>query len=206
MALRNTFLEVREIEGEAMHRRRSQSAPPCGRSDLVAQDVVSMDQIAHLNILLAGMVPSGPAAAEDPVQVPPPRVRRSRPGGAQEDEGSTAKCAGAGAAAATSSRSSHGSCRLCFDVSSPAGCKLGCKGREVSERPTGPRGRPCKGKRDRVKKALAMVEARIEQNPEVFTAGGFFLPATVERDPRARARVLAQWSQVAAKSGRPNAQ
>lgn len=73
---------------------------------------------------------------------------------------------------------------------------------EVSAQRAGPRGRPCKGKRDRVKKALAMVEARIQKNPEVFTAGGFFLPPAVERDPRARARVLAQWSQVAARSGR----
>lgn len=57
-----------------------------------------------------------------------------------------------------------------------------------------------------MKKALAMVQARIEETPEVFSAGGFFLPATVERDPRARARVLAQWSQVAARSGRSDAQ
>lgn len=57
--------------------------------------------------------------------------------------------------------------------------------------------RPCKGKRERIKKALAMVEARVEQAPFVFTRGDFYLPAAVENDKSARERTLAKLEDIA---------
>jgi len=62
--------------------------------------------------------------------------------------------------------------------------------------------RHCKGKRDRIKKALAMVEARVEQNPVVFTSGDFYLPAAVENDKSARERALAKLKDIAMGSRR----
>lgn len=60
------------------------------------------------------------------------------------------------------------------------------------------RRRPCKGKRDRIKKALALIEAKVEGDPEAFDRGEFFLPPMVDCDPRGRERVLARLASVAA--------
>mmetsp|Transcript_22135 Transcript_22135/g.63484 ORF Transcript_22135/g.63484 Transcript_22135/m.63484 type:complete len:181 (-) Transcript_22135:327-869(-) len=60
------------------------------------------------------------------------------------------------------------------------------------------RRRPCKAKRDRMKRAMVVLEGRIEEDPDIFANGDFCLPADFERQPRARARSLARLAQVAA--------
>mmetsp|Transcript_64815 Transcript_64815/g.181223 ORF Transcript_64815/g.181223 Transcript_64815/m.181223 type:complete len:167 (+) Transcript_64815:78-578(+) len=67
--------------------------------------------------------------------------------------------------------------------------------------PKASRVRPCKGKRDRVKRALAMVETKIALNPKAFDDDDFFLPASVEGDPRMRSQVLARLSSIRAACG-----
>jgi len=55
-----------------------------------------------------------------------------------------------------------------------------------------PQKRPCKGKRDRIRRALALIESKIAQDPGVFDNGEFFLPPAVDCDARERARALAR--------------
>jgi len=57
---------------------------------------------------------------------------------------------------------------------------------------------PCKGKRDRIKKAMDMIERKVAENPDYWNSGAFFLPAFVDETPRSRAHVMAHLSQVAA--------
>lgn len=54
------------------------------------------------------------------------------------------------------------------------------------------------GKRERFKRTMAAIEGKIAQNPDLLSNGGLNLPAFVDRNPQARARVMAQLAQVAA--------
>mmetsp|Transcript_96011 Transcript_96011/g.277263 ORF Transcript_96011/g.277263 Transcript_96011/m.277263 type:complete len:178 (+) Transcript_96011:77-610(+) len=61
------------------------------------------------------------------------------------------------------------------------------------------RTRPCKEKRERIRRRMAELEARVAADPALFhTAGGLRLPAGLEADARARSRAMAQLAQVAA--------
>jgi len=92
-------------------------------------------------------------------------------------------------------------CRPCAFARSLAGCKFGAACNFchlVAEHPETVRMRPCKGKRERFKRTMAAIEGKIAQNPELLSNGGLSLPAFVDRNPQARARVMAQLAQVAA--------
>mmetsp|Transcript_16539 Transcript_16539/g.47978 ORF Transcript_16539/g.47978 Transcript_16539/m.47978 type:complete len:206 (+) Transcript_16539:85-702(+) len=60
------------------------------------------------------------------------------------------------------------------------------------------RTRPCKAKRDRIKRQLADLTARVSSDPDAFVHGECSLPPCVAVDPRLRSRALAQLSQTAA--------
>jgi len=94
-----------------------------------------------------------------------------------------------------------GACRPCMFTKLPQGCKFGagCDFCHVAgnDGTSEGRARPCKGKRDRVKKALAKVEEALRRDPRLFASGGFFLPPVVEQDPKARAEVMQRFSKVA---------
>lgn len=47
-------------------------------------------------------------------------------------------------------------------------------------------------------RTMAAIEGKIAQNPDLLSSGGLMLPAFVDRNPQARARVMAQLAQVAA--------
>mmetsp|Transcript_23148 Transcript_23148/g.66439 ORF Transcript_23148/g.66439 Transcript_23148/m.66439 type:complete len:251 (-) Transcript_23148:324-1076(-) len=92
-------------------------------------------------------------------------------------------------------------CKPCAFARAPPGCKFGaacCFCHVVAEHPEPVRVRPCKGKRERVKRQLAALEQAISKDPELLAAGNLVLPALVERGEAARARVMAHLSQVAA--------
>lgn len=92
-----------------------------------------------------------------------------------------------------------GSCRPCVYVRSTKGCKFGlsCDFCHIAaEHGESVRSRPSKGKRVRMKKAMASLEWEVARNPEV-TAGGLVLPAILDVNPRARARIMAQLEQMA---------
>lgn len=96
-------------------------------------------------------------------------------------------------------------CRPCAFARSSAGCKFGmlCNFCHiVAEHPEAVRARPCKGKRERFKRTIALIEERVANDPDFFSGGGLTLPAFVDCNPRARARVMAQLAQVAADSYR----
>jgi len=92
-------------------------------------------------------------------------------------------------------------CKPCAFARSVPGCKFGaacCFCHVVADHPEQVRVRPCKGKRERVKRQLAALEQAISKDPELLAAGNLVLPALVERGEAARARVMAHLSQVAA--------
>jgi len=60
------------------------------------------------------------------------------------------------------------------------------------------RTRPCKAKRDRIRKALATMEAAVASDPDLFVRGCVRLPASLGEEPRRRARIMAGLAQVAA--------
>mmetsp|Transcript_107319 Transcript_107319/g.300525 ORF Transcript_107319/g.300525 Transcript_107319/m.300525 type:complete len:265 (+) Transcript_107319:67-861(+) len=93
-----------------------------------------------------------------------------------------------------------GKCRPCIYVRRPAGCVQGasCSFCHVMDEHLEEARRPCKGKRERIKKVVALVEARVAADPDILTSGRFFLPTFVEVNPKLRAQVLAQLAQVAA--------
>jgi len=93
-----------------------------------------------------------------------------------------------------------GTCRPCSFAGSAAGCKFGasCSFCHLTSEHVGTaRQRPCKGKRDRIKKAMEVIERKVAENPEYLDSGAFFLPALVDKNPQMRARAMAQLSQVA---------
>mmetsp|Transcript_97553 Transcript_97553/g.281506 ORF Transcript_97553/g.281506 Transcript_97553/m.281506 type:complete len:218 (-) Transcript_97553:218-871(-) len=100
-------------------------------------------------------------------------------------------------------------CRPCAFARSAAGCKRGAACtfcHVISEHSESVRARPCKGKRDRLKKAMAAIQERVAENPDLLSSGSLSLPAVVDRNPQARARTLAQLAQVAAEAYRGAAQ
>jgi len=64
------------------------------------------------------------------------------------------------------------------------------------------RGRPCKGKRERLNRAMAAIERKISEDPDLFSSGELRLPAFFEQNPPARARIMAQLAEVAAEAYR----
>lgn len=96
-----------------------------------------------------------------------------------------------------------GKCRPCAFARSSSGCKFGAECsfcHLVAEHTEQVRMRPCKGKRERFKRAMAAIEGKVAQNPELLDDGALVLPAFVERNPHARERIMAQLAQVAAEA------
>lgn len=183
VSVRNTFLDIACAEPLVCRSRRSRSAPPIGASRRSAPDAAQATQLAHLDAIVAGRgTPTATAA------------------GALADK--AAVLCGCQVPTALAGNA-FGTCRPCSCVRAAAGCESGVStvychvapGRSEGFRP-----RPCKGKRDRIKKAMATIEARIAEDPDVLTSGRFFLPPHVEGKPEARSRALAQLSQVAARA------
>jgi len=94
-----------------------------------------------------------------------------------------------------------GTCRPCAFARSHAGCRFGvsCNFCHVAEGHLAKeRSRPCKGKRDRMRKAVAAIESRVADDPALLETGNISVPAIIERDKRANDRVLARLVTIAA--------
>lgn len=96
---------------------------------------------------------------------------------------------------------SAGTCRPCAFVRSASGCKLGvacdfCH--VVDEHIAVTRLRPSKGKRNRVRKAVASIEEQVARDPELLSRGDLRLPKLVDLNPWARGRVSAMLAQLTA--------
>mmetsp|Transcript_33769 Transcript_33769/g.97033 ORF Transcript_33769/g.97033 Transcript_33769/m.97033 type:complete len:297 (+) Transcript_33769:113-1003(+) len=94
-----------------------------------------------------------------------------------------------------------GDCRPCAFARSNAGCKFGASCRFchiVAEHPESVRVRPCKGKRDRLKRQMDAIEKAVANDPDLLASGSLVLPPLVDRSGKARSRVMAQLSQIAA--------
>mmetsp|Transcript_13512 Transcript_13512/g.38951 ORF Transcript_13512/g.38951 Transcript_13512/m.38951 type:complete len:203 (-) Transcript_13512:72-680(-) len=68
------------------------------------------------------------------------------------------------------------------------------------DRPPAVRKRPCKGKRDRIRKALSLVRDMVARDPNLFVQGRFFLPTEIEQNAKLRARTMADLTRVAAEA------
>eukprot|EP00429_Kryptoperidinium_foliaceum_P064997 CAMPEP_0176066638 /NCGR_PEP_ID=MMETSP0120_2-20121206/33257_1 /TAXON_ID=160619 /ORGANISM="Kryptoperidinium foliaceum, Strain CCMP 1326" /LENGTH=429 /DNA_ID=CAMNT_0017400247 /DNA_START=16 /DNA_END=1302 /DNA_ORIENTATION=- len=92
-------------------------------------------------------------------------------------------------------------CRPCAFTRASMGCKFGeqCNFCHMTaDHPEVVRARPCKGKRERMKRMMASIKERVSENPDLFANGGIVLPAFVEANPRSRAAAMSQLAQVAA--------
>mmetsp|Transcript_133558 Transcript_133558/g.386616 ORF Transcript_133558/g.386616 Transcript_133558/m.386616 type:complete len:169 (-) Transcript_133558:133-639(-) len=76
-----------------------------------------------------------------------------------------------------------------------------CNKPEVSDgRRSVTRSRPCKAKRDRLKRSMAILAGQIAEDPDIFVTGKFRLPLDYERDEKSRNRALASLAIVAAEA------
>lgn len=91
---------------------------------------------------------------------------------------------------AGSSAHAEGACRPCAYVRSTVGCRFdsSCGFCHVAEHEA--RARPCKGKRERLKRTMLVIEGRLVDDPGLLHRGGLRLPASIDRSPRARARMM----------------
>mmetsp|Transcript_63431 Transcript_63431/g.182591 ORF Transcript_63431/g.182591 Transcript_63431/m.182591 type:complete len:374 (+) Transcript_63431:141-1262(+) len=95
----------------------------------------------------------------------------------------------------------EGLCKPCAFVGSEAGCRFGvdCRFCHVrAEHVKAARMRPCKGKRQRIKRQIARIEEAVAADPELLVNGGLELPSLVIQNAKARARVMAALAKVPA--------
>jgi len=80
-------------------------------------------------------------------------------------------------------------------------------GRAVAEPSIGARrSRPCREKRERIRKRMAAIEGAIAQDPDLFVSGSLQLPSFADQSPRMRARVMAKLAQIATEAYRKQVQ
>jgi len=221
IVLKNTFLDVADghAEPEPGARRRHNSAPPAfwrqgseeasGDVDLeaAAAQLVRLDAIVRDDVRPERL-------ANAPVGLPL-AWKTPRWSSEADDEDETSTCAGSptmtepGSPIANFSVGSAGhaagTCRPCAFARSSAGCKFGVSCsfcHVVAEHSESVRMRPCKGKRERFKRTMAAIEEKVAENPDLLSSGSLTLPAFVDRDPQAKARIMAHLSQVAAEAYR----
>lgn len=209
MITKNTFIDVEEAQEHDDSRRRSASMPPSVGRGVQGQqgaDEVVVAQLRRLDaIVREGAKPArfeasptrfdSQATAESPTRGPRWSSSGEEEAGPMVSESPSLGSAGHAA----------GTCRPCAFARSSAGCKFGdsCNFCHlVSEHPESVRMRPCKGKRERFKRTMAAIEEQVSKNPDLLSGGGLSLPAFVDRNPQARARVMAQLAQVAAEAYR----
>jgi len=174
-------------------RRASQEASP--------DSAAAKAQLPHLDAILRGVAtPSALGSLASTAVATPKAQRWSDDNGSDDDAATTASAA---SPSVGSAGHAAGSCRPCAFARSSSGCKFGAACNFchlVSEHPESMRMRPCKGKRERLKRTMAAIEEQVAQNPGAFDKGGLNLPSFVDRNPQARARVLAHLAQVAAQA------
>lgn len=184
VVLTNTFLSV-IAEPSGCEQKRSRSTPPLARAEEpAAQGEVPTQQLAHLDAIMAGRVS--------------PSFARSR---CAATTGVGASVAGNAEATADDTHKLQELPMLMSGLRPVSSAEPAVGGealQSTSEQLDVARKLPCKGKRERIKKALALIEGKILQDPDIFASGRFFLPPYVESDPEARARAMAHLAQVAA--------
>mmetsp|Transcript_29449 Transcript_29449/g.83928 ORF Transcript_29449/g.83928 Transcript_29449/m.83928 type:complete len:268 (-) Transcript_29449:32-835(-) len=92
-------------------------------------------------------------------------------------------------------------CRPCAFARSSSGCKFGTDCHFchiVEEHPESVRVRPCKGKRERLKRQMDAIEKAVAEDPDLLTSGKLALPPLLDRGSSSRIRVMAHLAQVAA--------
>lgn len=62
------------------------------------------------------------------------------------------------------------------------------------------RSRPCKGKRERFKKAMSLVAEIVARDPDIVHSSCLRLPALLDSDPREKARAMRKLSAIAAEA------
>lgn len=97
-----------------------------------------------------------------------------------------------------------GACRPCAFARSAGGCKFGvscdfCHFTE--EHPPAKSLRPGKGKRARIRKAMASLEQQVARDPELLTSGELHVPKLVDLNPWARCRATALLAQLSDADG-----
>lgn len=92
-----------------------------------------------------------------------------------------------------------GSCRPCSFTRGRGGCKLGAQCGFCHEDHRGKsRGRPCKEKRQRIKRTVALMQDKVAQDPDLLCSGQLRLPMAVVSNPKAYAISMARLAQIAA--------
>mmetsp|Transcript_727 Transcript_727/g.1821 ORF Transcript_727/g.1821 Transcript_727/m.1821 type:complete len:227 (-) Transcript_727:387-1067(-) len=205
IVVKNTFLHVQPLREDTV-RFRSRSTPLVvgrGCPDYASteldgdrpQDEDSFGQLARLGAILRGSgepkvehdaskaapVDDRPCSSESPAVGP--RAPR-RPSGRPNADAATRRGEAAPSAAARPS------------------VVASCSATERTQLTQAARVRPCKGKRERLHKAMVAIERTISADPDVFSRGSLKLPAFFDQNPAARGRIMARLAVVAAEAYR----
>mmetsp|Transcript_92610 Transcript_92610/g.267417 ORF Transcript_92610/g.267417 Transcript_92610/m.267417 type:complete len:248 (-) Transcript_92610:537-1280(-) len=229
MTVKNGFLDVVDMATSSTSgaRRRPSSMPPaiCRRAHAEGSSDPDLEAAAAQLVRLDSIVRDGakPERLSGMSTVPSPSHAQGSPrwssfdSGAEEEDATPTSASGSPTMqprsmdidsfypSAGSAGHAAGTCRPCAFARSPAGCKFGVSCNFchlVTEHPESVRMRPCKGKRERFKRTMAAIEEKVAENPDLLSGGGLVLPAYVDRNPEAKARILAQLAQVAAEAYR----
>lgn len=207
VVVKNTFIEVVGESSEhfrGLHAtRRVASAPPAVRPawrDKRANDI----QLARLNAAF-GRVPGCDAWRPPPEHRSPAGYeavsaeacgQHAIPdgGGVARSDAVPAPCSTAPSLLSVGSRA-HGSgaCRPCIFARAPQGCRFGvdcgfCH--VVTEHPEEVViARPCKRSRERLRKMVSVLEARVEQDPGLLHGDRLVLPSSIESQPHVLVKV-----------------
>lgn len=220
VVVKNTFLELLEDDGVAMPLRRWRSVPTLSCVDHGALSKPIALQIERLTDVFARGTPRQAESTKSTSDAPTRpstddssetygvRVPSEATVGSErcDDVLTTIPLDSRGRLMSIGSRGhAAGSCTPCAYVGSSRGCKfsVACDFCHfVDEHAPKTASRPCKAKRMRIKRAMAAIEERVAENPDVLSGGDFRLPPLLEQNPRTRARAMAQISEVAASSYR----
>lgn len=193
LVLKNTFFEV-AAHTEDTRPRREWSLPPLRQRPQM--DEVAADQLARLNGVAGGgiigisAIPTSVAVAVDIAgHSAEPLAASTPPGPAGFSVGSWGHAIGR--------------CRPCSFVRSAGGCRSGAMCtfcHQEDGHPAPPAPRPCKGKRQRLRKILERLENRVAQDPEWLVSGNMKLPAGVEHYPQQREAVMSRLLLIAAEA------
>lgn len=213
VVVRGTFLDVRWA---GPHARLRSSPPAAGRCTSRPGDAeedgqeAAVAQIARLDAIVrsggnpvARFVEPRSVDAQEPrpgapsAAPPSPELLRGRGdrGGAQAAADGVAG-ADRGSANCAPPRSASPAAPRPSPNAPPPPASAGSAG-SSGEAPVA-RGRPCKGKRERLQKAMAAIEQKVAEDPDLVSRGEVRLPAYFDEHPQAKVRIMAQLAEVAA--------
>jgi len=202
LVVKGTFLEVRDDRWSRPAGKRPSSAPAaCGCRGISPRcgakvDAAVVAQVAHLDAIIRGGVLQDEQGSMHNVGMSARLTVDPQPKHTW-NKGRGAECS----VEALGEQTPQCSLSACGDLargSSVAALTAKMQGGGSAEEAPLPRGRPCKGKRERLNRAVASIEKRIAENPDLFSSSELRLPAFFDQNPQARARIMAQFADVAA--------